>query len=67
MKPYVMSKQVLSKLAKSGRYPFCHTCGTAIEVGVKVHPFAVKYPNGGYSVKYFCDTCESTGRMYAVG
>jgi predicted RNA-binding Zn-ribbon protein involved in translation (DUF1610 family) len=67
MEPIRMSKRVLAKLAKRGKYPFCQSCGRAIDVGDLVHRRAVKYPNGGYSVKYFCDTCESTGRMYAVG
>ena len=65
--PIKMSKPVLTRLAHEGKYPFCQTCGKEIEVDMLIHRRGVTYPNGSKVVKYFCDECERSGRMYAVG
>lgn len=66
-KPSKMTAHVLARLARTGKYPFCPSCGNPIEVGMIIHRRATTYPGGNKVMKYFCDECERTGRMYAVG
>jgi hypothetical protein len=65
--PVKMNARRLSRLAHEGKYPFCQSCGTEILVDMLVHRRAVTYPGGIKLTKYFCDECETSGRMYAVG
>jgi hypothetical protein len=64
--PIQMKPNVLSRLAHEGKYPFCQSCGVAIVSDMWVHRRKGER-NGKNTINYFCDECERTGRMYAVG
>lgn len=64
--PIKMNRVVLTRLAHQGKYPFCQCCGAEVVVGMLVHRRQVTQ-NGSKSTTYFCDECERSGRMYAVG
>jgi len=65
--PIKMRETTLSRMAHEGRYPFCQSCGCEVTAGMLVHRRNVTHPGGSKVTNYFCDTCERTGRMYAVG
>jgi len=65
-KSYVMSKRILTQIAKSGNYPFCHYCGNPIEVGDTVYPVVTSSTTRN-KTKYFCKTCWDNELMYVDG